>query len=60
MPATHGNFAAPVIRGAEPVLDNLIKQYSDMNVVEIPVTEAFDRLDHNIDGMETTGAPLLA
>ena len=57
---THVYLAAPVVKVAEPVLDNLIEQYFDMSVVEIPVTEVFDRLGRDIDGMETTGALLLA
>jgi ADP-ribose pyrophosphatase len=57
---THVYLAAPVVKVAEPVPDNLIEQYFDMSVVEIPVTEVFDRLGRDIDGMETTGALLLA
>lgn len=57
---THVYLAAPVVKVAEPVPDNLIEQYFDMSVVEIPVTEVFDRLGRDINGMETTGALLLA
>ncbi|MEY9895680.1 8-oxo-dGTP pyrophosphatase MutT (NUDIX family) [Catenulispora sp. MAP12-49] len=57
---THVYLAAPVVKIAEPVPDNLIEQYFDMSVVEIPVTEAFDRLGRDIDGMETVGALMLA
>ncbi|MEY9931783.1 hypothetical protein ABH926_006432 [Catenulispora sp. GP43] len=52
--------AALVVKDREPILDNVIEQYFDMSVVEIPVVEVFDRLGHDIDGMETVGALLLA
>lgn len=57
---THVYLAAQVVKDGEPVLDDLIECYFDMDVVEIPAAEAFDRLGRDIDGMETVGALLLA
>lgn len=53
-------YFARVTKHHEPVLDNEIERYFDMSVLTVPVEEAFKRIGTDIDGMETSGALMLA
>lgn len=53
-------YFARVTWDHEPVLDTEIEAYFDMSVLTIPAADVFERLDGEIDGMETAGALMLA
>lgn len=57
---THYFLAEPVTYASPPAGDTVIEKYFDMNVIEIPLSEAFDAIGDTINGIETVGALMLA